>query len=322
MLPIYQIFIQDSDELQIALVENPAIEENFLFFNSERKMKFDAYKRIVSGPVLVPNLKIYRNEPTEHYVFYDEETIIKSAQLFFKNGMKFNLQHTTKELPIEIFESYLTKEDNEWLDLPKNTWIVSAKVKSDEVFNNILEGSLKGFSFQGLFSYSDELEYFNKNNPKSMEKETLKEKLLNAINSILFNEEVKEEEVHTEEVTEEVETVEETVETTEEFESVESTDVAAVVEETVDVAENTVEATGLETLTMDEVKGLLETLKEEILMKVSEMITPVATQMEETKTKVEEFSKQPLTESVKVEETVIPTGKTRAERIFAARNKK
>lgn len=312
MIPTYQIFIENSEELQIALVTTPAIEESFLFFGSERMLKFDSYKKIISGPVLVPNLKIYRNQPEEHYVFYDEENVVKSAQLFFKNGMKFNYKHTSEELPIEIFESYLTKEDNEWENLPKNSWIVSAKVLSDEVFEDILSGNLQGFSFQGLYSYSPKIEEFNKIKEKNMEK-TLKEKLFDAINSIFFNE--------TEEVKEVVDQVEETTEQIEEeFEQVESLEVQSVVEEVVDIAENVVEEAPTGTLTIEEVKALMESVKEEIMMKVQEMVAPMTEQMSKVNEKVEEFSKQPITESVKVEEKV--TDKmTRAERIIALARK-
>lgn len=298
MIPTYQIFIENSEELQIALVTTPAIEESFLFFGSERLLKFDA-KKIISGPVLIPHLKIYRNQPEEHYVFYDEEAVVKSAQLFFKNGMKFNYKHTSEELPIEIFESYLTKEDNEWGNLPKNSWIVSAKVLSDQVFEDILSGDLQGFSFQGLYSYSPKIEEFNKIKEKNMEK-TLKEKLFDAINSIFFNE------------SEEVK---------EEFEQVESLEVQSVVEEVVDIAESVVEEAPTGTLTIEEVKGLLESMKSEILTKVSEMIKPVEDKVEDVEGQVQEFAKQPITESVKVEEKV--TDKmSRAERIIALSRKK
>lgn len=300
MIPTYQIFIENSDDLQIAVCKNPAIEENFLFFESDKRMlMFDKYKREISGPVMVPHLKIYRNQPVEHYVYYDEDTIVKASQLFFKNGMKFNYKHSTQELPIDIYESYLTKEDKQFGNLPKGSWIVSAKVQDDKIFDEIVSGDLQGFSFQGLFSYSQEVEYFEKIKEKNMEK-TLKEKLFDAINSIVFNE--------SEEVKEEV------------VEQVEVLEVQSVVEEVVDIAENVVEEAPTGTLTIEEVKSLLESMKEEIMMKVQEMVTPVTEEISKVNEKVEEFSKQPITKSVKVEEKV--TDKmTRAERIIALARK-
>lgn len=303
MIPTYQIFIENSDDLQIAVCENPAIEEIFLFFDSDKRvLMFDKYKKEISGPVMVPNLKIYRNQPVEHYVYYDEDTIVKASQLFFKNGMKFNYKHSTQELPIDIYESYLTKEDKEFGNLPKGSWIVTAKVLDDKIFDEIVSGDLQGFSFQGLFSYSQEVEYFEKIKNKNMEK-SLKERLFDALNSVFFNEteQVKEEEI--------VET-----EKVEEFEAVETQEVEAVVEEVVEEIAQVVEEAPAETLTIDEVKVLLETMKSEILTKVSEMIAPVEEQ-------VQEFAKQPITQSVTVEEKVIDKNLTRAERIIAMRKK-
>lgn len=307
MIPTYQIFIENSDDLQIAVCKDPAIEENFLFFESDKRMlMFDKYKREISGPVMVPHLKIYRNQPVEHYVYYDEDTIVKASQLFFKNGMKFNYKHSTQELPIDIYESYLTKEDKQFGNLPKGSWIVSAKVQDDKIFDEIVSGDLQGFSFQGLFSYSQEVEYFEKIKEKNMEK-TLKEKLFDAINSIFFNE--------SEEVKEEV-----VEQAKEEFEQVESLEVQSVVEEVVDIAESVVEEAPTGTLTIEEVKALMESIKEEIMMKVQEMVAPMTEQMSKVNEKVEEFAKQPITKSVKVEEKV--TDKmTRAERIIALARK-
>lgn len=307
MIPTYQIFIENSDDLQIAVCKNPAIEENFLFFDSDKRvLMFDKYKKEISGPVMVPNLKIYRNQPVEHYVYYDEDTIVKASQLFFKNGMKFNYKHSTQELPIDIYESYLTKEDKEFGNLPKGSWIVTAKVLDDKIFDEIVSGDLQGFSFQGLFSYSQEVEYFAKIKEKNMEK-SLKERLFDALNSVFFNE------------TEQVK--EEETEKVEEFEAVETQEVEAVVEEVVEEVALIVEEAPAQILTIDEVKVLLETMKSQILTKVSEMIKPVEDKVEDVEGQVQEFAKQPITQSVTVEEKVIDKNLTRAERIIALRKK-
>jgi hypothetical protein len=41
-------------------------------------------------------------------------------------------------------------------DLPKGTWMISMKVNNDEVWKDIKEGKVKGFSIEGYFA--DKLE--------------------------------------------------------------------------------------------------------------------------------------------------------------------
>ena len=53
-LPIYELKVSDDETLEIALVDEPAIEENFLYFNAEEiKMTFNDEQMIVSGLVFI-----------------------------------------------------------------------------------------------------------------------------------------------------------------------------------------------------------------------------------------------------------------------------
>jgi len=181
-LPIYKIYVQDSELLEIALVDEAAIEEDFLKFSKEDDIvHFSADKQIVSGLVMIPNKLIYRNDKFgERYVYYDEETVTKSAQLFLKNGMKFNQSHSATKLQLDVLESYLTKEQNEF-NAPKGSWVITAKVNDTELWSKIKSEEFNGFSFQSLF-VNELVQNFNKQN----EMNELKEKLMSAINSILF----------------------------------------------------------------------------------------------------------------------------------------
>lgn len=267
-LPIYKILVQDSDLLEIALVDEPAIEEDFLKFSKDDVIiHFNADKQIVSGLVMIPNKLIYRNDKLgERYVYYDEDTVSKSAQLFLKNGMKFNQMHSDTKLQLEVIESYLTKEQNEF-NAPKGSWVITAKVSDIELWNRIKSEEFNGFSFQSLF-VNELVQNFN----KQEQMKELKEKLAAAINSILFNEETAPE-VEAPEVVEEVEKVEEFK--TDEFKS-------ALSEQ-------------------------LEAFKVSLLADIDAKIGSVKDEMKKVNERVEEFSKQPLTESVVVETVANPS---------------
>ena len=64
-MKLYELTIDDDflDEVfAISLVEEPAIEANFVWFDKEKVQfqKTDSEKRLVVGPVLIPNKKILR----------------------------------------------------------------------------------------------------------------------------------------------------------------------------------------------------------------------------------------------------------------------
>lgn len=181
-LPIYKIIPKLSSFTAISIVDDPAIEELFMAFEKEElSFKFsDDDKRIISGPAMIPNKLIYRNEPP-CYVMYDESGIVEFAKQFFKSGSKFNLMHSENQVEVEIFESYFLKENNEW-NLPIGTWIVSAKVEDESVWSDIKNGSFKGFSIQSLFT-GEMIEEFTKNNNK---KEIMMEEFKEVLNQLLF----------------------------------------------------------------------------------------------------------------------------------------
>ena len=131
-LPIYKITIADDYSLEIALVDDPAIEVDFLKFNAEElKMEFNEDKMILKGAVMIPNQLLYRNDKLgERFVTYDTLEVEKAAMLFLKNGMKFNKQHSEVDAKLDILESYLATENN-LLNVPTGSWIISAKVKDD-----------------------------------------------------------------------------------------------------------------------------------------------------------------------------------------------
>lgn len=200
-LPIYELKMANTDNISIALVDSPAIEEDFLFFDKEEViMQFNDDKMIITGPAFIPMKKIFRNDALgQRYVFMSEETIQKFAEnLLNKRDNKFNLKHTDDYLDINIVESYFAKDTNEF-NVPKGSWIVSAKVNDAETWSKIKSGELNGFSIEGMFQ--NELVQFEVHNKeKSMDE--LKKTLLETIKSVLFAEEVPE--VKVEDVVEDV----------------------------------------------------------------------------------------------------------------------
>jgi hypothetical protein len=123
-------------------------------------------KRIVLGPAMVPDQKIFRKDAmgNPYYVFFTSETIRMIAEKYMKNQYTRNndLMHDGKAVKdVYVIESWIKEDDNDksvkygYGDLPVGTWMVAMKIaktpKGDEVWNQVKEGKLNGFSVSGFF---------------------------------------------------------------------------------------------------------------------------------------------------------------------------
>ena len=152
----------------ISIVEAPAIESNFIALESH-EIKFaqvDAEKRILMGPVLIPDKPIYRKqvmngEMQEFYVYFSKNTVSRASQMFLMKGNqgKTTLEHDMALQGICMVESWI-KEDMEkdksaiyGMNDPIGTWMGCLKVTNDEIWNDYVKtGRVKGFSIEGYFA--------------------------------------------------------------------------------------------------------------------------------------------------------------------------
>jgi hypothetical protein len=167
---IYELVIEDEniDEVfAISLVEEPAIESNFVFFDKE-KVQFAALndeKRLVMGPILIPDKQILRvdGEGKPYHVFFKPETIKKLSEMYLKKKYtdKSTLEHDKKINGVTLVESWIkesvTKDKSALynLNVPVGTWMGTFKIDNDEIWNDYVKtGEVKGFSIEGLFGHN------------------------------------------------------------------------------------------------------------------------------------------------------------------------
>lgn len=174
----------------ISIVENPAIESDFVALkNQEIKLaEVDSEKKILMGPLLIPNKPIYRNgSEGEYYIYFSKETIEKASQMFLQNGNQSNstLEHAKALNGLTLVESWLVEDKAKdksavyGLDVPVGTWMGSVKVQNDKVWNEFVKTKkVKGFSIEGYFA--DKMEA-----PKEAIEEQMAEQLLNQIKQII-----------------------------------------------------------------------------------------------------------------------------------------
>lgn len=169
---LVELFIDENDkdnELDIiSFVSAPAIEKNFMYFSKDdNRFSFksmDDEKRIVTGPAMVPNQEIIRMdaEGNPYFVYFTEETVIKSQEIFAKNGKtkSTNFEHQENDMDgVTVVESWIVTDPSNdksnalgFKDIPKNTWMVSYKVDNDELWSKVKSGEVQGFSIEGVFS--------------------------------------------------------------------------------------------------------------------------------------------------------------------------
>jgi len=164
-MKLYELKIEDEgvDEVfAISLVESPAIESDFFYFNKEELLfaKMDNEQRLLIGAVLIPDKKILRvdGEGNPYQVFFTKETVKKLAQnyLMKKYTDSATLEHDKKIKGVHLVESWikdgkLDKSNNYGLSVPEGTWMGMFKVTDDTIWNDYVKtGKVKGFSVEAL----------------------------------------------------------------------------------------------------------------------------------------------------------------------------
>jgi hypothetical protein len=147
----------------ISIVEEPAILTNFVKLAAEKEHKFsvDIEKKIILGPVLIPDLKIFRtaqslNLDDDGFVYFSADTI-KSLSEIYMRELKLHsatLEHEQNTNDIKMLESWIIEDPQHdkssiyGFDLPKGTWMTSFKVQNDVLWNQIKKGIYNGFSIE------------------------------------------------------------------------------------------------------------------------------------------------------------------------------
>jgi len=148
----------------ISVVENPAIEEDFIALNSNiiELAEADKEKKLLVGALLIPNKPIYRRSgDEEYYIYFSKDTVVKASQMYLMNGnqSKATLEHDHEINGLTLVESWIVEDEVHdksrkfGMNVPVGTWMGSVKVNNDEVWNDFVKtGKVKGFSIEGYFA--------------------------------------------------------------------------------------------------------------------------------------------------------------------------
>jgi len=168
---IIELILDDDEAIgveAISVVENPAIESDFIALNNQeiKLAEISKEKRLLMGALLIPKKPIYRKSgDDEYYIFFSEKTVAKASQLYLQNGnqSEATLEHDAELKGLTLVESWIVENKEQdktalyGLDVPVGTWMGSVKVENEDVWNDYVKtGKVKGFSIEGYFA--DKLE--------------------------------------------------------------------------------------------------------------------------------------------------------------------
>lgn len=287
--------VTGGDLFAVSLVEDPAIESNFIALSKEKQIiQLENEKRLLVGAALIPNKPIYRNiNGKEFYISFDEATIEKLAQDFLANDYQHNItiEHQEGVDDITVVESWIKTSENDksvgyGLNEPIGTWFISVKVNNDEIWNKVKNGDYKGFSIEAMVGLDENLEL---NNQLSMNEELiekLREIIYEAIGKTPKAEEI----------------VNDTAAEVVEEQPIQLEDVAKLKEE---IANLVAEVERLKS-ERDELESKLQD-SEASKQKMDEEMQSVKTELESAKSEIVKMSKQPSVEPKRNEQA--PAGK-------------
>lgn len=177
-IPVYKAKIYNYDDGMycISLVDDPAVEVNFLAFDKEEKKQTFAIlseeKKRVIGCVARADYPIYRidSDGYEYYLVFEKDTIRRMAQKYFRDYCQNNtsVMHDGSLVDgIELVQFFI-KDSAKGITpqgfehVSDGSLFAEYQVTNDDLWNSIKEGVFKGFSLEGFFSH--EIVKLNKTN--------------------------------------------------------------------------------------------------------------------------------------------------------------
>ena len=206
---LVELLIDETEDIfgiqAISLVANPAIERGWVALNKDNFLslaKIDEEKRMLVGVALVPEKEIprYSEEDGEYLVFFSKETIEKAQELFM-NSLKNNkatLEHKEDVSGVSVIETWIKEDDTDksnlygFSDVPIGSRFVKMKIYNDEVWEQVKQNKLRGFSIEGYFV--DSVVEMQKQDILDLAEECIEceqKEVLDEIKDVLLNAELK-----------------------------------------------------------------------------------------------------------------------------------
>ena len=165
-LKLYKVVADNSEVMAVSLVDEPAIDLNFIHLHKETPLLIcleKDEKHLLVGCVLRPDYPIYRNNGKEEfYLEFPKETVERLAYDYMQSGRIYSFTTDHKDIAdnVSIVESWIKTSENDkskdyGLDVPIGSWIICAKVEDETIWKRVKDGELRGFSVESFVNLEE-----------------------------------------------------------------------------------------------------------------------------------------------------------------------
>lgn len=202
VIPIFKALVTDDGEgiNKVSLVDFPAVESNWIACKKEKEpLKFkveDEEKRLITGVVMRADFAIYRrtDDGFEYYIVYDKETIKTMAQKLLTDNAQnnINLMHEdgTDVEGVNMIELFIKDSDKGispagFDEIEEGSLFATYHVENDEIWEQVKDGTFKGFSLEGYFTLEPTDDFIKMQNNKAKNTNSKMSKIKGILKSLL-----------------------------------------------------------------------------------------------------------------------------------------
>lgn len=171
-IPVYSATLE-SDECgiyRVSFVDFPAVESDFVALAARKPVMFSVAneeKRLVRGVLMRADFPIYRYDAYmgEYYIVYHADTIRQMAEKFLKEGRvnEVNQMHIpfSEVRGVEMHQIFIKDSaagisPEGFEEIADGSLFVEYHVTNDEVWASVKDGTYRGFSLEGIFTFQPE----------------------------------------------------------------------------------------------------------------------------------------------------------------------
>ena len=194
----YSVVASTSDVYAISLVDEPAVDSNFIALSKQKPMDFkiqNEEKRMLYGVALRADYPIYRRYgDDEFYLTFGKDAIRRLMTKFMKNFAQksWTTDHMNFAEGLTVVESWIVEDEKNDKanalgieNFSEGSWCIGVKVDDDELWESVKEGRWSGFSVEAWVDMEEiEREIKNKNIEK-MAKKSKFEEMIDKIKTII-----------------------------------------------------------------------------------------------------------------------------------------
>lgn len=171
-IPVFSATLE-TDECgiyRVSFVDLPAVESDFIALAAKKPQMYsvvDDEKRLVRGVLMRADFPIYRFDwqMGEYYIVYHADVIRQMAEKFLSEGRvnEVNQMHIPfSEVRGVVMHQIFIKDTAAGVspvgfeDIADGSLFVEYFVKNDDVWASVKDGTYKGFSLEGIFTFQPE----------------------------------------------------------------------------------------------------------------------------------------------------------------------